>query len=182
MILRIVPIPALLLLAACGGGAAEADDAVIAPEAREVAAPVEDVSEAIMEPGVDPEVGEALPESHPPVAVAAPAAPAAAPAATPVAAVVTPPAAFAQCSACHSVEAGKAGIGPSLAGVFGANAAHMAAYDYSDAMEGADIVWTEENLHAFLADPKAVVPGTKMALGLKDEAKRQAVIDYLKTL
>ena len=39
------------------------------------------------------------------------------------------------------------------------------------------------NLDRFLTDPQGVVPGTKMAYpGLKDAAKRQAMIAYLRTL
>ena len=78
---------------------------------------------------------------------------------------------------------GKNGIGPTLAGVFGARAGHIAGFDYSEAMESSGLTWNQGNLDRYLADPKGVVPGTKMAYpGLKDAAKRKAMVDYLKTL
>ena len=44
------------------------------------------------------------------------------------------------------------------------------------------LVWSEEDLKAFLSDPKAYMKGTKMSFrGLKDDADALAVIEYLKT-
>jgi cytochrome c len=102
--------------------------------------------------------------------------------ATPVAAA-TKPAEFAQCSACHSTERGKNGIGPSLAGVYGTKAGAVPGYDFSDAMRNSGLTWNQGTLDRFLTDPKGVIPGTKMTFpGLKDPAKRAAVIAYLKSI
>ena len=50
-------------------------------------------------------------------------------------------------------------------------------------MESANLTWNAATLDRYLADPKAVVPGTSMAFaGVKDDAKRKAIVDYLKTL
>lgn len=93
------------------------------------------------------------------------------------------PAAFAQCSACHQVAPDRNGAGPTLAGVFGAQAGHISGYRYSDAMRASGIVWDETSLDAYLRNPRAVVSGTTMAYpGLDDDAKRKAIIEYLKTL
>lgn len=93
------------------------------------------------------------------------------------------PAAFAQCTTCHAVEPGKNGIGPSLAGVYGAQAGHEGAFAYSSAMRGSGIVWDEGELDAYLANPMAKVPGTKMSFGgVKDPGQRSEIIAYLKTL
>lgn len=87
------------------------------------------------------------------------------------------------CGACHGTEPGKNGIGPSLAGVFGAKAGHVSDFDYSEPMKSSGLTWNQSALDRYLADPKGVVPGNKMAYpGLKDPAKRQAMIAYLKTL
>ncbi|OJY71343.1 MAG: cytochrome C [Sphingobium sp. 66-54] len=103
--------------------------------------------------------------------------PAAAPAAD------APPPAFAQCQSCHSPEAGKNGIGPSLAGVFGTKAAEVAGYDFSPAMTKSGLTWDEATLDRYLKAPQQVVPGTKMTFaGLSDDAKRAAVIAYLKSI
>ena len=41
------------------------------------------------------------------------------------------PKSFSQCAVCHSVEPGENGMGPTLAGVFGAKAGHIADFAYS---------------------------------------------------
>ncbi|ALE18067.1 Cytochrome c [Altererythrobacter epoxidivorans] len=93
------------------------------------------------------------------------------------------PAAFTQCKTCHSVEMGKNMIGPSLAGVFGASAGHVGDFAYSTPMRESGLTWDEVTLGAYLENPQSVVPGTKMSFaGVKDAARRQEVIDYLKTL
>jgi cytochrome c len=93
------------------------------------------------------------------------------------------PAAFNQCKACHKVEAGKHGVGPSLFGVFGAKAGHAEGYKYSDAHLKSGLTWDEATLSKYLADPKGTVPGNKMAFaGLKKPEDVKAVIDYLKTV
>lgn len=98
-------------------------------------------------------------------------------------ATAPPPREFAQCAACHKVAPGANGLGPSLAGVYGADAGHVGNYAYSAAMRRSGLTWDEATLHAYLEAPMKVVPGTKMSYaGMKDPAQRQAVIDYLKTL
>ena len=87
---------------------------------------------------------------------------------------------FASCSGCHSLEAGKSGIGPSLAGVVGRKKASAAGYAYSPALKAKGGVWTAAELDAYIADPMKDIPGTKMAIGQKDPAKRAAVIALMK--
>jgi cytochrome c len=95
----------------------------------------------------------------------------------------SPPVAFNQCAACHSTTPGKTIIGPSLAGVYGATAGQVPGFQFSDAMKNSGLVLNASGLDKFLADPKATVPGTIMALnGIKDASQRKAIIDYLKTL
>ena len=92
------------------------------------------------------------------------------------------PAAFNQCKACHKVEAGKNGVGPSLAGVFGRKAGSEPTFKYSDAMKSAG-TWDEATLGKYLADPKGAIPGNKMAFaGLKKPEDVAAVVAYLKTV
>jgi cytochrome c len=87
---------------------------------------------------------------------------------------------FNQCKACHSVKAGENKVGPSLHGVVGRKAGTAPGFNYSDAMKNANLTWTPETLEKYLADPKATVPGNKMAFaGLKNPDDRKNVIAYL---
>lgn len=87
------------------------------------------------------------------------------------------------CAACHTVETGKNKIGPSLAGVVGRKSGSVDGFKYSDPMKKSDVTWTEENLQKYLADPKAFIPGNRMAFaGLKKDDDRKAVIDFLETV
>jgi cytochrome c2 len=87
------------------------------------------------------------------------------------------------CAVCHSAEAGQNKVGPSLFGVVGRKAGTSADYTYSDAMKNSGITWTPDQLDKYLANPKSVVPNTKMIfLGLKNQDDRKAIVDYLASL
>jgi cytochrome c len=88
---------------------------------------------------------------------------------------------FKRCAACHSLEAGKKKIGPSLAGVFGRKAGTVEGFKYSKAMMASDIVWDEETIDQYLEKPKTFIPKNKMAFpGFKKPEQRADVIAYLK--
>ena len=90
---------------------------------------------------------------------------------------------FAQCKACHENEKGVNKVGPTLKGVVGRKAASVEGYKYSEAMvkKGAEgVVWDEATLTEYLPNPKAFVPGTKMAFGgLKKPEDVANIIAYL---
>ena len=91
---------------------------------------------------------------------------------------------FNRCKACHVVEqGGKSRTGPNLHGVIGRQAGSVEDYKYSDAMKKAGqngLTWTPEKLHTYLADPRGMMPGNKMAFpGLKDAKERSDVIAYI---
>jgi nitrite reductase (NO-forming) len=87
---------------------------------------------------------------------------------------------FRKCQACHSLEPGKNGLGPSLAGVIGKKASGVPNYNYSPAMKGSNLTWDVATLDAYLSDPQKLVPGNKMPFpGLKTENERNAVIAFL---
>ena len=91
---------------------------------------------------------------------------------------------FKKCKACHTAEEKKKKVGPHLVGIVDRAAAAIEGYKYSKAMKAKGeegLVWTIENLDAYLTKPKAFVPKTKMAFpGLKKPKDRANVIAYLK--
>lgn len=89
---------------------------------------------------------------------------------------------FNQCKACHAVEAGKNGIGPSLHGVVGRTAGSVPGYTYSPANVASHLTWDPETIFTYLESPAMKVPGTKMAFMLRDPQMRADVIAYLQTL
>lgn len=88
---------------------------------------------------------------------------------------------FNQCKACHTIEAGKNRIGPSLFGVYGRKAGTAAGFAYSDGVKNLGFTWDDEKLDKWLTDTKAVAAGNKMSFSLKDPKAREDVIAYLKT-
>ena len=90
--------------------------------------------------------------------------------------------AFSRCAACHSVQPGKEGIGPSLIGVAGRQSGTEPGYHYSPAMTSARVTWNDASLDRFLSNPQGLVHGTKMYLTVPDAHQRQDIIAYLDTL
>jgi len=87
------------------------------------------------------------------------------------------------CAICHSAQAGKNLIGPSLFDITGRKTASVVGYQYSAANKKADLTWDDATLNTYLQNPQKVIPGTKMTYGgLKDDTKRADLIAYLTTL
>ena len=87
---------------------------------------------------------------------------------------------FRKCQACHSLEPGKNGLGPSLSAIIGKKASGVANFNYSPAMKGSNLTWDVATLDTYLADPQKSVPGNKMPFpGLKTENERKTVIAFL---
>ena len=92
--------------------------------------------------------------------------------------------AYQACVACHSLEPGRHFTGPSLANLFGRKAGTAPGFQrYSEALQRSGIFWDEKTLDAWLKDPVGLIPGNVMTFaGIKDEAVRRALIQYLKTV
>ncbi|MGB4102300.1 MAG: cytochrome c family protein [Alphaproteobacteria bacterium] len=89
------------------------------------------------------------------------------------------------CAACHSFDkGGPAKVGPNLWGIVGSLHARAEGFSYSDALKARhDKKWTYEELNQFLFNPKAHIPGTKMAFaGMKNTADRANLIAWLRSL
>ncbi|MEH6833240.1 MULTISPECIES: c-type cytochrome [Falsihalocynthiibacter] len=90
---------------------------------------------------------------------------------------------FGKCKACHKVEPGANGVGPTLFNVVDRDIGSEAEFSYSDVIAAMDGNWDGENLNGFLENPKSFAPGTKMGFaGLKKPEDRANVIAYLATI
>jgi cytochrome c len=90
---------------------------------------------------------------------------------------------FLVCKACHQVgDSAKNAVGPVLNGLFSRKAGTVEGYSYSDSNKKSGITWDEVTFSEYIKDPKAKVPGTKMAFaGIKDEQKIKDLMAYLHT-
>lgn len=67
--------------------------------------------------------------------------------------------------------------------IYGASAAELADYDYSDALSSSGWVWDAETLDPYIADAEKAMPGSKMLSDpMPDASERADVIAYLSTL
>ena len=91
---------------------------------------------------------------------------------------------FSQCAVCHSVKEGEASrVGPNLYDVVDRPAASLSDFAYSKAMRESGIIWTAENLDAFLEKPQTYIRGNRMAYaGERSPDNRAAIIAYLNSV
>ena len=89
---------------------------------------------------------------------------------------------FNKCMACHAIGPGaKNKIGPELNGLDGRKSGTAPDYSYSDANKNSGITWNETQFKDYIKDPKAKIPGTKMAFaGIKNEQEVKDLTAFLK--
>jgi cytochrome c2 len=89
---------------------------------------------------------------------------------------------FRQCQACHVLDAEQNRVGPHLVGIFGREAGAVDGFNYSPALANSGIVWDDDTIGAYLADPRGYIPGNRMAFaGLRQEQQIADVIAYMKS-
>jgi cytochrome c len=89
------------------------------------------------------------------------------------------------CVACHTINATAARrVGPTLFGIVGRKTGSDEGFPrYTPANKNANLTWDRATLDKYLADPKAVIPGTNMTfVGVRRAEERNDLIDYLETL
>ena len=83
-----------------------------------------------------------------------------------------------QCRACHIADAPTSRVGPHLVGIVGRQSNSVEGFRYSGRLP--DVVWTLDELNAYLENPRGYAPGTSMAFnGLRNEADRANVLAYI---
>ena len=88
---------------------------------------------------------------------------------------------YRQCQACHVLDAEQNRVGPHLVGIFGREAGAVDGFNYSPAMANSGIVWDDDTIAAYLADPRGYIPGNRMAFaGLRQEQQIADVIAYMR--
>jgi cytochrome c len=95
----------------------------------------------------------------------------------------------AKCAICHQIGASaQNAIGPELNGIVGRKAASIENFPtYSPGMKALGEkghIWTEEHIDQWIANPKAMIPDSLMALtfpGEPDAGERANIIAYLKS-
>ena len=88
---------------------------------------------------------------------------------------------FNKCLACHAIgEGAKNKVGPVLNGLDGRHSGSFEGYSYSDANKNSGITWRKDAFLEYIKDPKAKIPGTKMAFaGIKNEKEANDLWAYI---
>ena len=64
----------------------------------------------------------------------------------------------------YELQVGQNTAGPHLDGIMGGKAGSVEGARYSRALQGSQIVWGEQTISNFLANPRKAVPGTTMMI------------------
>lgn len=87
------------------------------------------------------------------------------------------------CGQCHQLNAGLNKKGPQLMNIYGAPAAKLNDYTYSEGLIQSGWVWDAETLDPYIEDAQKIMPDSKMLSNPMPDAKeRTDLIAYLSTL
>jgi cytochrome c len=89
---------------------------------------------------------------------------------------------FSKCKPCHQIGPDAINsVGPVLNGVIGRKAGTYENYSYSSANKNSGIVWDEATFDEYIKNPRAKIPGTKMAFaGINNKKEIDNLFAYLK--
>ncbi len=83
-----------------------------------------------------------------------------------------------RCTGCHALDTDRSG--PRLRTVYGRTSGAIEGFPYSAALKKAHVVWDEQTLERWLADPDAFLPGNDMDFLVTRPEERRALIAYLR--
>ena len=83
-----------------------------------------------------------------------------------------------RCMGCHALDIDRAG--PRLRTVYGRSAGAIEGFPYSAALRKAHVVWDDQTLERWLADPDVFLPGNDMDFLITRPEERKDLIAYLK--
>ena len=87
------------------------------------------------------------------------------------------------CGQCHQLNPGLNKKGPQLMNIYGAPAATLKDYTYSEGLTASGWVWDAKTLDPYIADAQKAIPDSKMLSDPMPDAKERAdIIAYLSTL
>lgn len=87
------------------------------------------------------------------------------------------------CGQCHQLNAGLNKKGPQLMNIYGAPAAELKDYTYSEGLKKSGWVWDAKTLDPYIADAEKAMLNSKMLSNPMPDAKERAdVVAYLSTL
>jgi cytochrome c len=89
---------------------------------------------------------------------------------------------FRACAACHSLHPGVNMTEPSLAGIWGRTAGGLSSFPrYSPALAQSGVVWNEQTLDRWLANPAGFIPNNEMTFqGIADVQTRADLVALLR--
>lgn len=83
-----------------------------------------------------------------------------------------------RCTGCHSLDQNREG--PRLREVFGRTSGSVPDFGYSPAIQQSRIIWNEESLERWLADPDTLVPANNMEFRVTKPQERSDLVRFLK--
>ena len=89
---------------------------------------------------------------------------------------------FKKCRACHDIGPdAKNKVGPMLNGLIGRKSGTIEGFAYSDANKNSNVTWDEATFLKYIEDPRAFMPGNKMAFaGVKEADDVKDLLGFLK--